>query len=47
VFQSYNTLSPLIKFLHFIANQATLEALDGEDRLHVVDLDIMQGLRRR
>ncbi|CAN6199479.1 unnamed protein product [Urochloa humidicola] len=44
-FQAYNALSPLVKFSHFTANQAILQALDGEDRLHVVDLDIMQGLQ--
>ncbi|KAG2646211.1 scarecrow-like protein 23 [Panicum virgatum] len=44
-FQAYNALSPLVKFSHFTANQAILQALHGEDRLHVVDLDIMQGLQ--
>ncbi|OEL15944.1 Scarecrow-like protein 23 [Dichanthelium oligosanthes] len=44
-FQAYNALSPLVKFSHFTANQAIMQALDGEDRLHVVDLDIMQGLQ--
>ncbi|CAN6212025.1 unnamed protein product [Urochloa humidicola] len=44
-FQAYNAVSPLVKFSHFTANQAILQALDGADRLHVVDLDIMQGLQ--
>ncbi|WCJ28690.1 GRAS family transcription factor [Euphorbia peplus] len=44
-FQSYNSISPLIKFSHFTANQAIFQALDGEDRVHVIDLDIMQGLQ--
>ncbi|WJZ84658.1 hypothetical protein VitviT2T_004252 [Vitis vinifera] len=43
--QSYNSISPLIKFSHFTANQAIFQALDGEDRVHVIDLDIMQGLQ--
>uniref|UniRef100_A0A7N0TJ50 Scarecrow-like protein 23 n=1 Tax=Kalanchoe fedtschenkoi TaxID=63787 RepID=A0A7N0TJ50_KALFE len=44
-FQSYNSISPLIKFSHFTANQAIFQALEGEDRVHVIDLDIMQGLQ--
>ncbi|KAI8526705.1 hypothetical protein RHMOL_Rhmol12G0016300 [Rhododendron molle] len=43
--QSYNSISPLIKFSHFTANQAIFQAVDGEDRVHIIDLDIMQGLQ--
>ncbi|XP_058195470.1 scarecrow-like protein 23 [Rhododendron vialii] len=43
--QSYNSISPLIKFSHFTANQAIFQALDGEDHVHIIDLDIMQGLQ--
>ncbi|KAK4748133.1 hypothetical protein SAY87_014719 [Trapa incisa] len=43
--QSYNSICPLIKFIHFTANQAIFQALEGEDSVHVIDLDIMQGLQ--
>lgn len=46
-FQAYNALSPLVKFAHFTANQAILQALPAGcgGGLHVVDLDIMEGLQ--
>ncbi|KAK1307876.1 Protein SCARECROW [Acorus calamus] len=43
--QSYNSISPLVKFSHFTANQAIFEALEHEPRIHIIDLDIMQGLQ--
>ncbi|XP_019059486.1 PREDICTED: scarecrow-like protein 23 isoform X3 [Tarenaya hassleriana] len=43
--QSYNSVSPLIKFSHFTANQVIFEAVEGEDRVHIIDLDVMQGLQ--
>ncbi|KAL4588043.1 hypothetical protein LXL04_000921 [Taraxacum kok-saghyz] len=44
-FQVYNNISPFIKFAHFTSNQAILEAFQRRDRVHIVDLDIMQGLQ--
>lgn len=43
--QSYNSISPFIKFSHFTANQAIFQALEDEDGVHIIDLDIMQGLQ--
>lgn len=44
-FQVFNNISPFIKFAHFTSNQAILEAFHQRDRVHIVDLDIMQGLQ--
>ncbi|OVA08838.1 Transcription factor GRAS [Macleaya cordata] len=44
-FQVFNNNSPFIKFAHFTSNQAILEAFHQSDRVHIIDLDIMQGLQ--
>ncbi|XP_008804655.2 protein SCARECROW 2-like [Phoenix dactylifera] len=44
-FQLFNGISPFVKFSHFTANQAIQEAFEREDRVHIIDLDIMQGLQ--
>ncbi|KAK7393382.1 hypothetical protein VNO78_21935 [Psophocarpus tetragonolobus] len=44
-FQVFNTVSPFIKFAHFTSNQAILEAVNHCESIHIIDLDIMQGLQ--
>ncbi|KAL4200894.1 hypothetical protein AMTRI_Chr02g255910 [Amborella trichopoda] len=44
-FQAYNAISPLVKFSHFTANQAIVQAVSQASRIHIIDLDIMQGLQ--
>lgn len=44
-FQVFNGISPFVKFSHFTANQAIQEAFKCEERVHILDLDIMQGLQ--
>ena len=44
-YQVFNGVSPFVKFSHFTANQAIQEAFEREERVHIIDLDIMQGLQ--
>ncbi|KAG6535929.1 protein SCARECROW-like [Zingiber officinale] len=44
-FETFGNASPFVKFAHFTANQAILEAIQRTDRVHIVDLDIMHGLQ--
>ncbi|CAL9113020.1 unnamed protein product [Musa acuminata var. zebrina] len=44
-FQVFNGISPFVKFSHFTANQVIQEAFELEDRVHIIDFDIMQGLQ--
>jgi hypothetical protein len=42
-YKSFSEISPIIQFSNFTCNQALLEALDGYDRIHVIDFDIGYG----
>ncbi|CAD5190881.1 unnamed protein product [Musa acuminata subsp. malaccensis] len=43
--QLLDLISPIPKFLHFTLNEMLLKAFEGRDRVHVIDLDIKQGLQ--
>ncbi|XP_019159323.1 PREDICTED: scarecrow-like protein 6 [Ipomoea nil] len=42
-YKSFSEVSPMPQFANFTTNQALLEALEGFDRIHIVDFDIGYG----
>lgn len=42
---SLNQITPFIRFSHLTANQAILEAIEGQQSIHILDFDTMQGVQ--
>ncbi|XP_077236211.1 GRAS family transcription factor isoform X2 [Tasmannia lanceolata] len=44
-YKAFSEISPILQFANFTSNQALLEALNGFDRIHIVDFDIGLGVQ--
>nr|CAB3491101.1 unnamed protein product [Digitaria exilis] len=44
-FEAFNDINPLVEFSHVTANVAIQEALEKEERVHIIDIDIMEGIQ--
>ncbi|KAM1370114.1 hypothetical protein ACFX15_039854 [Malus domestica] len=42
-YKSFSEISPVVQFANFTCNQAILEAVEGFNRVHVIDFDIGYG----
>ncbi|KAK7395629.1 hypothetical protein VNO78_16193 [Psophocarpus tetragonolobus] len=42
-YKSFSEISPVLQFANFTCNQALLEAVEGFDRIHIIDFDIGFG----
>ncbi|CAM6094419.1 unnamed protein product [Calypogeia fissa] len=40
-----NRVTPFLRFAHLTANQAIVEVMEGEEVIHLVDFEIMQGVQ--
>ncbi|KAF5193530.1 Scarecrow-like transcription factor pat1 [Thalictrum thalictroides] len=43
IYQILYQACPYTKFAHFTSNQAIFEAFEAEERVHIIDLEILQG----
>ena len=45
LYEHFYEACPFLKFAHFTANQAILEAFDGHDCVHIIDFGLIHGLQ--